>query len=93
MTIPNNGYTIPPHLRKLLGRAPLLATEDTTLHEELLRQCAAVIQPRNILQLQEVWHYVNAIWEARRYANFKPLVIEALKQSSSERAPRSRPIW
>jgi hypothetical protein len=83
-------FVVPPEIRRLLGPAPVLSSEDPNRFEEMLNHFAQCYQPRNGLEWSRVWQQTVAAWKLQRLTRYDTQVQEALHKKAVEEAERAR---
>jgi hypothetical protein len=77
--------------RTLMGKPPVLSSEDHAHFEELFRLTAAAFKPRNMIDVMNVWHSVCASWSINRYNRHATVAIERhTLQMQANEAGRAR---
>jgi hypothetical protein len=85
-----NTFVVPPEIRRLLGPAPLLSSEDPNRFEEMFNHFAQCYQPKNALEWFRVWHQTVAGWKIQRLIRYDSQVQESLHKKAVEEAERAR---
>lgn len=62
---------MPVELQSLLGRAPLLRTESSQAYDALTAQCAAALDPQDMIEWLMIRDYVDLTWEILRLRRMK----------------------
>src|SRR6266404_345511 len=83
-------FVVPPEIRRLLGPAPVLSSEDPNRFEEMFNHFAQCYQPKNALEWFRVWHQTVAGWKLQRLSRYGTQVQEALHKKVVEEAERAR---
>jgi hypothetical protein len=60
----------------LLGRPPVLSSEDEKHFEQLFWMVADCIKPENMIEVIYLWHFVCASWIIKRYMRHSTVAIE-----------------
>ena len=60
----------------LLGSPPVLSSENPEHYKEIFRLVAACVQPQNMLEVMNLWHYTCASWLIKRYLRHATVAIE-----------------
>src|SRR5258708_32011986 len=81
---------VPPEIRRLLGPAPVLSSEDPNRFEEMLNHFAQCYQPKNALEWSRVWTQTLSAWKLQRLTRYDTQVQEALHKKVVEEAERAR---
>src|SRR3984893_16129154 len=81
---------VPPEIRRLLGHAPVLSSEDPNRFEEILNHFAQCYQPKNALEWFRVWQQTVAAWKLQRLTRYDTQVQESLHKKVVEEAERAR---
>jgi hypothetical protein len=63
--------SLTPELKQLLGRPPLLISEDETLYWKIFEQLAALVHPRDFVEWIYVKGFVDRHWETGWYRSAK----------------------
>ena len=75
----------------LLGKPPVLSSEDEKKFGEMLYQITECVQPQNMVEMIYLWHFVCAAWIINRYIRHGTVLIERLAQQYREfRAQRTK---
>src|SRR5260370_34077165 len=72
---------IPAEVRPLLGRAPVLRSEQVDAYEDFLA-CVAAVCPKDTLEWILVKDYVDLAWEIRRLRCAKPGMIDVVRKQA-----------
>jgi hypothetical protein len=83
-------FVVPTAIRRLLGPAPVLSSEDPNSFEEMLNHFAQCYQPKNALEWSRVWDHTVARWKIQRLAHYENQVHESLHKKVVEDAERAR---
>jgi hypothetical protein len=83
-------FVVPPEIRRLLGAAPVLSSEDPNRFEEMLNHFAQCYRPKNALEWSRVWDHTVARWKIQRLAHYENQVHESLHKRVVEDAERAR---
>src|SRR5262249_48297950 len=83
-------FEVPPKIRRLLGPAPMLSTEDPNQFEDLLKCFAQDFQPKTALEWFRVWHLSVANWKINRLTGFDIQILEAARRQKVEEEERAR---
>jgi hypothetical protein len=83
-------FVVPPEIRRLLGSAPVLSSEDPNRFEEMLNHFAQCYQPKNALEWFRVWQQTVAAWKLQRLTRYDTQVQESLHKKVVEEAERAR---
>ena len=83
-------FVVPPEIRRLLGPAPVLSSEDPNRFEEMLNHFAQCYQPKNALEWFRVWQQTVAAWKLQRLTRYDTQVQESLHKKVVEEAERAR---
>jgi hypothetical protein len=81
---------VPPEIRRLLGPAPVLSSEDPNRFEEMLNHFAQCYQPKNALEWSRVWTQTLSAWKLQRLTRYDAQVQESLHKKVVEEAERAR---
>ena len=77
--------------RALMDKPPVLSSENPAQFEELFHLMAAVMKPRNMLDVLNLWHCVCAAWFINRYNRHATVAIEQhTLQMQANEAERAR---
>src|SRR5215813_13316273 len=85
-----NTFVVPPEIRRLLGPAPVLSSEDPNRFEEMLNHFAQCYQPKNALEWSRVWTQTLSAWKLQRLTRYDTQVQESLHKKVVEEAERVR---
>jgi hypothetical protein len=85
-----NTFVVPPEIRRLLGPAPVLSSEDPNRFEEMLNHFAQCYQPKNALEWSRVWTQTLSAWKLQRLTRYDTQVQESLHKKVVEEAERAR---
>src|SRR5260370_40815940 len=85
-----NTFAVPPEIRRLLGPAPVMSSEDPNRFEEMLNHFAQCYQPKNALEWSRVWTQTLSAWKLQRLTRYHTQGQEALHQKVVEEAERAR---
>jgi len=85
-----NTFVVPPEIRRLLGPAPVLSSEDPNRFEEMLNHFAQCYQLKNSLEWFHVWQQTVAAWKLQRLIRYDTQVQESLHKKVVEEAERKR---
>src|SRR5216684_6011516 len=85
-----NTFVVPPEIRRLLGPAPVLSSEDPNRFEEMLNHFAQCYQPKNALEWSRVWTQTVSTWKLQRLTRYDTQVQESLHKKVVEEAERAR---
>src|SRR5260221_12138568 len=85
-----NPFVVPPEIRRLLGPAPVLSSEDPNRFEEMLNHFAQCYQLKNSLEWFHVWQQTVAAWKLQRLIRYDTQVQESLHKKVVEEAERKR---
>src|SRR5260221_3509732 len=85
-----NTFVVPPEIRRLLGPAPVLSSEDPNRFEEMLNHFAQCYQLKNSLEWFHVWQQTVAAWKIQRLNRYDTQVQESLHKKVVEEAERQR---
>jgi hypothetical protein len=83
-------FVVPPEIRRLLGPAPVLSSEDPNRFEEMLNHFAQCYQPKNALEWSRVWTQTLSAWKLQRLTRYETQVQESLHKKVVEEAERAR---
>jgi hypothetical protein len=83
-------FVVPPEIRRLLGPAPVLSSEDPNRFEEMLNHFAQCYQPKNFLEWSRVWTQTVSGWKLQRLTRYDTQVQESLHKKVVEEAERAR---
>jgi hypothetical protein len=83
-------FVVPPEIRRLLGPAPVLSSEDPNRFEEMLNHFAQCYQPKNALEWSRVWTQTVSAWKLQRLTRYDTQVQESLHKKVVEEAERAR---
>jgi hypothetical protein len=83
-------FVVPTEIRRLLGPAPVVSSEDPNRFEEMLNHFAQWYQPKNPLEWSRVWHQTVAGWRRQRLERYVNQVHESLHKKVVEEAERAR---
>src|SRR5229473_2819348 len=83
-------FVVPPEIRRLLGPAPVMSSEDANRFEEMLNHFAQCYQPKNGLEWFRVWQQTVAAWKLQRLTRYDTKVQESLHKKVVEEAERAR---
>jgi hypothetical protein len=83
-------FVVPPEIRRLLGPAPVLSSEDPNRFEEMFNHFAQCYQPKNALEWSHVWQQTVAAWKLQRLTRYDTQVQESLHKKVVEGAERAR---
>jgi hypothetical protein len=85
-----NTFVVPPEIRRLLGPAPVMSSEDPNRFEEMLNHFAQCYQPKNALEWSRVWTQTLSAWKLQRLTRYDTQVQESLHKKVVEEAERAR---
>ena len=85
-----NTFVVPPEIRRLLGPAPVMSSEDPNRFEEMLNHFAQCYQPKNALEWSRVWTQTLSAWNLQRLTRYDTQVQESLHKKVVEEAERAR---
>jgi hypothetical protein len=75
----------------LLGKPPVLSSEDERQFGEVFYQVVECVEPRDMVEMIYSWHFVCASWTIKRYIRHGTVVIERFAQQNREfRAQRAK---
>jgi hypothetical protein len=75
----------------LLGEPPVLSSEDEKRFGETFYQVTECVQPRDMVEMIYLWHFVCASWITKRYIRHGTVVIERRAHENREfRAQRAK---
>src|SRR5260370_39892 len=80
-----NTFVVPPEIRRLLGPAPVLSSEDPNRFEEMLNHFAQCYQLKNSLEWFHVWQQTVAAWKLQRLIRYDTQVQESLHKKVVKR--------
>jgi hypothetical protein len=83
-------FVVPPEIRRLLGPAPVLSSEDPNRFEEMLNHFAQCYQPKNALEWSRGWTQTLSAWKLQRLTRYDTQVQESLHKKVVEEAERAR---
>src|SRR5258707_1694112 len=83
-------FVVPPEIRRLLGPAPVMSSEDAIRFEEMLNHFAQCYQPKNGLEWSRVWTQTLSAWKLQRLTRYDPQGQESLNKKVVEEAERKR---
>jgi hypothetical protein len=83
-------FVIPAEIRRKLGTAPVLSTEDPKRFEELLTFVAQRYPPNDALEWFWVWDQTVARWNRERLTRYENQVHESLPKKALEKAEQAR---
>ena len=66
---------VPPEIASLLGRPPLLRTENREAYWCMLERIAAELNPQGILEWQMIKNYTDCVWEMNRLQSTKTHIV------------------
>ncbi len=73
---------IPPEIRELLGKPPLLISEDASAYEDLLATFAASVRPTDPIEWIHVKDCVDLTWEIQRIRQAKAGIIDVTRKEA-----------
>jgi hypothetical protein len=76
---------IPGHVKTLLGRPPVLRSEDENAYYELLAHAVAAIRPHDIIGYVNAKIYTDIVWEMQRYSRFRSDTIDLMWKEALRR--------
>src|SRR5947209_5524860 len=71
---------IPAEVRALLGRAPVLRSEDANAYEDFFGSVAEVVGPKDIMEWILAKDYIDLAWEIRRLRLAKAGMIDVARK-------------
>jgi hypothetical protein len=75
----------------LLGKPPVLSSEDEKQFGEVLYQVVECVEPRDMVEMIHMWHFVCASWIVNRYTRHGTVAVERFAQQSRDfRAQRAK---
>ena len=83
-------FVVSREVRRLLGPAPVLSSEDPNRFEEMLTHFAQCYQPKNALEWSRVWYQTVACWKRQRLERYENHVHESLHKKVLAEAERAR---
>jgi hypothetical protein len=83
-------FVVPPEIRRLLGPAPVVSSEDPDRFDELLSHFAQWYRPNNPLEWSRVWQQTVAGWKRQRLERYVNHVHESLHKKVVEPVERAR---
>src|ERR1700757_4612242 len=83
-------FVVPPEIRRLLGPAPVVSSEDPDRFDELLSHSAQWYRPNNPLEWSRVWQQTVAGWKRQRLERYVNHVHESLHKKVVEPVERAR---
>jgi hypothetical protein len=75
---------VPAHIAELLGKAPLLKSEDPKQYQALLSEIARTVKPADVMEWLWVKDIVDLTWDILRYRRLKTSWIEAKRCEDSK---------
>ena len=89
--LPKEYWPIPAEILDLLGKPPVLSTEDPKTYDKLFAAIARHCQPVEIMEWFYVRDLVDSLWDIQRMTIFKTEVLEiSEKLIAEERAVKAR---
>jgi hypothetical protein len=67
---------IPPHIRELWGKPPLLRSEDPKAYEQLAESIVKEVLPTDTIEWLWIKDIIDRYWEVRRLRRLKTMLIE-----------------
>jgi hypothetical protein len=75
----------------LLGKPPVLSSENEEQFGETFYQVAECVRPENMVEMIYLWHFVCASWTIKRYIRHGTVTVERFAQQTRDfRAQRSK---
>jgi hypothetical protein len=83
-------FVIPPEIRRMLGPAPVLSTEDSNRFWEMLENFAQDLSPKNGREWFRVWDLTVSRWKLQRLVGYDNQVHESLHKQVVREAEQAR---
>jgi hypothetical protein len=85
-------FVVPPEIRRMLGPAPVLSTEDPMCFEEILKHFGRRIRPRpdDALAWFRVWRLAVGCWKDQRLTGWEIQALEAARRKKIEEEELAR---